>query len=75
MSDSAPSGRADYQAWVEKPAPLRALPWCCSATTVQFSNAIFEAAYRGGAKFPCLCQSLGEERGLLLTVSQIQLCT
>lgn len=39
------------------------------------SSAILEAAYHGEAKFPCLCQSLGEARGVLLTVSQIQLCT
>lgn len=41
MSDSAPSGRADYQAWVEKAAPLQALPWCCCATTPCSSLMLF----------------------------------
>lgn len=43
------------------------------AITAQFSTAIFEAAYLGAAKFPCLCQSL-ERRGEYCSPSHKSSC-
>lgn len=43
------------------------------ATAAQFSTAIFEAAYRRAAKFPCLCQSL-ERRGEYCSPSHKSSC-
>lgn len=43
------------------------------ATAAQFSTAIFEAAYRRAAKFPCLCQSL-KRRGEYCSPSHKSSC-